>query len=450
MQTRRIRTLHFIIILLSLVTMIALTFTGVVGVLYIKERSEVKRLMAKYGEYGTDGAISVGSFQDWAQGAEVDGQSSGENGQGAEGQGDGSGGDESGAGQGVNGSESNGTGENDGQEVDGQVTDGNSSGVDASIIGGDSSEVGTDGQGNVSDENGQEVTPTGGNAVAVLPEDGNAVEESMKQRMKELVIGEDGSPLKMLRSFFPENLIYYDEQQYVFSPVLDEVKKHNLIAENFVENDRGEMEYVENGVVTSHKGIDVSKYQGEIDWQAVKADGVEYAFIRLGLRGYESGKIVLDEYFEQNLQGANDADVKAGVYFFTQAVTEAEAREEANFVLENIAGYQVSYPIVFDVEMITNANGRANALSKEERTNIAIAFCETIRQAGYTPMIYGNVKCFTKLLDMTRLQDYEKWYAFYDNYMYMPYEVSCWQYTEKGKVNGIKEEVDMNISYKTW
>lgn len=440
MQTRRIRTLHFIIILLSLVTMIALTFTGVVGVLYIKERNEVKRLMAKYGEYGTDGAISVGSFQDLAQGADIDGQSSGENGQGAEGQGD-----ENGAGSnGEGGSGSNGAGEN------GQITDGNSSEVDTSGTGRESSEAGADEQGNVSAENGQEVTPTGGNAVAVLPEDGNAVEESMKQRMKELVIGEDGSPLKMLRSFFPENLIYYDEQQYVFSPVLDEVKKHNLIAENFVENDRGEMEYVENGVVTSHKGIDVSKYQGEIDWQAVKADGVEYAFIRLGLRGYESGKIVLDEYFEQNLQGANDADVKAGVYFFTQAVTEAEAREEANFVLENIAGYQVSYPIVFDVEMITNANGRANALSKEERTNIAIAFCETIRQAGYTPMIYGNVKCFTKLLDMTRLQDYEKWYAFYDNYMYMPYEVSCWQYTEKGRVNGIKAEVDMNISYKTW
>ncbi len=440
MQTRRIRTLHFIIILLSLVTMIALTFTGVVGVLYIKERNEVKRLMAKYGEYGTDGAISVGSFQDLAQGADIDGQSSGENGQGAEGQGD-----ENGAGSnGEGGSGSNGAGEN------GQITDGNSSEVDASGTDRESNEAGADEQGNVSNENGQEATPTGGNAVAVPPEDGNAVEESMKQRMKELVIGEDGSPLKMLRSFFPENLIYYDEQQYVFSPVLDEVKKHNLIAENFVENDRGEMEYVENGVVTSHKGIDVSKYQGEIDWQAVKADGVEYAFIRLGLRGYESGKIVLDEYFEQNLQGANDADVKAGVYFFTQAVTEAEAREEANFVLENIAGYQVSYPIVFDVEMITNANGRANALSKEERTNIAIAFCETIRQAGYTPMIYGNVKCFTKLLDMTRLQDYEKWYAFYDNYMYMPYEVSCWQYTEKGRVNGIKAEVDMNISYKTW
>lgn len=276
------------------------------------------------------------------------------------------------------------------------------------------------------------------------------IEESIKQKMKELVMAEDGSPLKMLREFFPENLIYYDEEEYVFSPVLEEVKKHNLLPENFVENDKGEMEYVENGVVTSHKGIDVSKYQGDIDWKAVKADGVEYAFIRLGLRGYESGKLVLDEYFDQNMRGANEAGVSAGVYFFTQATTVEEAKEEAAYVLENIADYDVSYPIVFDVEMIVGANGRANNLTKEERTEIAITFCEDIKQAGYTPMIYGNVKCFTKMLDMTKLEDYEKWYAFYDNYMYMPYEVSCWQYTEKGTVNGIKNKVDLNISYKTW
>lgn len=276
------------------------------------------------------------------------------------------------------------------------------------------------------------------------------IEEALKQRMKELVMGEDGSPLRMLRSFFPENLIYYDEEEYIFSPVLDEVKKHDLIPENFVENDKGEMEYVENGVVTSYKGIDVSKYQGDIDWAAVKADGVEYAFIRLGLRGYESGKLVLDEFFDQNMHGANEAGVKAGVYFFSQAVTVEEAREEADFVLENIAEYEVPYPIVLDIEMITNADGRANALTMEARTDIAIAFCEAIRQAGYTPMIYGNVKCFTKMLNLARLEGYEKWYAFYDNYMYMPYEVSCWQYTEKGKVNGIKKDVDLNISYKTW
>ena len=276
------------------------------------------------------------------------------------------------------------------------------------------------------------------------------IEASIKQKMKDLVLGEDGSPLRMLRSFFPENLIYYDEEEYVFSPVLDEVKKHELIPENFVETEDGEMQYVENGVITSHKGIDVSKYQGEIDWQAVKEDEIEYAFIRLGLRGYESGKLVLDEFFEQNIRGANEAGVKAGIYFFTQAVTVEEAGEEAAFVIENLAGYEVQYPVVFDVEMIVGANGRANNLTMQERTDIAIAFCEAIKAAGYTPMIYGNVKCFTKLLDMTRLEAYEKWYAFYDNYMYMPYLVSCWQYTESGTVAGIKGKVDMNISYKTW
>jgi GH25 family lysozyme M1 (1,4-beta-N-acetylmuramidase) len=275
-------------------------------------------------------------------------------------------------------------------------------------------------------------------------------QEELKQRIKELMTGEDGSTLKMLREIFPENLIYYDEKQYVFAPVLDEVQKHSLLPENFVETQDGEMQYVENGVVTSHKGIDVSKYQGEIDWDKVKADGVEYAFIRLGLRGYESGQIVPDEYFDQNMRGANNSGVMAGVYFFTQAVTVDEALEEAAYVIENIADYDVPYPVVFDVEMIDGANGRANSLTKEERTDITIAFCEAVKQAGYTPMVYGNVKCFTKLLDMTRLEDYEKWYAFYDNYMYMPYNVSCWQYTEKGTVDGISGKVDMNISYKTW
>lgn len=284
----------------------------------------------------------------------------------------------------------------------------------------------------------------------LLQDKEDELEASIKERMKELVTAEDGSPLKMLRSFFPENLIYADNDEYVFAPVLDGVNKHSLLAENFVVTDDGEMQYVENGEVVSHKGIDVSKYQGDIDWAAVASDGVEYAFVRLGIRGYESGKLVLDEYFDKNMQGAKDAGIKTGVYFFTQAITAAEAVEEAEYVLENIAGYDVSYPVVFDVEMIVNGNGRANDLSQEERTDIAIAFCDRIREAGYTPMIYGNVKCFTKLLDMTRLNDYEKWYAFYDDYMYMPYEVSIWQYTEKGRVAGINASVDLNISYKQY
>lgn len=276
------------------------------------------------------------------------------------------------------------------------------------------------------------------------------VETSMKAKMKELVEAEDGGALTMLRYFFPENLVYYDDAGYVFAPILDSLKKHQLADENFHTNDKGEVEYIENGVVTSHKGIDVSKYQGDIDWQAVAADGVEYAFVRLGLRGYGSGKLVLDENFETNMRGANEAGVKAGVYFFTQAVTVAEAEEEAAFVLENLAQYDVAYPVVFDVEMIVGDNGRANNLSMQERTDITIAFCEAVSRAGYTPMIYGNVKCFTKLLDMTRLENYEKWYAFYDDYMYFPYEVSMWQYTEKGSVAGIEGKVDLNIAYKEW
>lgn len=380
MQRNRIKTLNLIIILLILVTIMALTFVGILGALYIKERNVAERL------------------------------------------------------------------ESENIQLRDQVSDLTFSLDEAQEFEENMSDIGE----NENSQNEESVPAMNMQMGDSAPDAEAQITESVKQKMKELVVAEDGSPLKMLREFFPENLIYYDEEQYVFAPVLDEVKKHDLLPENFVENDKGEMQYVENGVVTSHKGIDVSKYQGDIDWKAVKEDGVEYAFVRLGLRGYESGKLVLDEYFDKNMRGANEADVAAGVYFFTQAVTVEEAKEEAAYVLENIAEYDVTCPIVFDVEMIVGANGRANNLTKEERTDIAIAFCEVIRQAGYTPMIYGNVKCFTKMLDLARLEDYEKWYAFYDNYMYIPYEVSCWQYTEKGTVKGIKNKVDLNISYKTW
>ncbi len=276
------------------------------------------------------------------------------------------------------------------------------------------------------------------------------VEQSIKDRMRELVTGEDGSPLKMLRSFFPENLIYSFENEYVFAPVLDGVTKHSLLDENFQKTEEGLMQYVENGTVVSHKGIDVSKYQGDIDWNAVREEGIEYAFVRLGLRGYESGKIVLDDFYDANMKGANEAGVRAGVYFFTQAVTVEEAQEEAAFVIEHLAGYDVSCPVVFDVERISGGKGRADQITREERTAITIAFCEAVKAAGYTPMIYGNVVCFTQLLDMPQLNDYEKWYAFYDDYMYMPYDVTCWQYTEKGRVDGIPNNVDLNISFKMW
>ena len=384
MQTRRIRTLHNIIVVLSIVTMISLTFAGAMGALYVREVSEVKRLRGEKEQ-----VLPVLSV-------DVDDKTSGNQEPGMPNQ-------------------------------------------DASVI----TEAASAGEDSMSDADAA--------TLAELMQSKEAeVEQSMKEQMKALVTGEDGSPLKMLRSFFPENLIYSFDNEYVFAPVLEEVEKHSLLDENFQKTEEGLMQYVENGTVTSHKGIDVSKYQGTIDWEAVKEEGIEYAFIRLGLRGYESAKIVLDEYYDANMAGANSAGVAAGVYFFTQAVTVEEAKEVADFVIEHLAGYDVSCPVVFDVERISGGKGRADQLTKEQRTDITIAFCEAVKAAGYTPMIYGNVVCFTQLLDMTKLNDYEKWYAFYDDYMYMPYNVSCWQYTEKGRVNGIPDNVDLNISFKTW
>lgn len=356
MQNRRDRTLYIVLIVMGIITLISLTFAGILGVMYVRERDELDEANRQL-EIKTEQSIEViAPANAFSQ-----------------------------------------------EEIDVLLAD-------------------------------REIDVT----------------SSIKEKMKELVSSKNGGPLTMLRYFFPENLIYYDEGSYTFEPILENVKKHNLSAANFRVNEKGEMEYVENGVVTSHKGIDVSKYQGNINWEAVKSDGVEFAIIRLGLRGYESGKIVLDEYFDKNMRGANEAGVKAGVYFFTEAITVEEAKEEAEFVIENLSDYDVPYPVVFDVELIVGKNGRANNLSKQERTDITIAFCETVKNAGYTPMIYGNVKCFTKLLDMERLEDYEKWYAFYDNYMYMPYEVGMWQYSEKGAVKGIKGNVDLNIAYKEW
>lgn len=389
MHTKRIKTLHIIIILLIIVTIISLTFAGAMGALYVKEVREVSRLQGERERLIVDQALPALSADVEHSTAET-------------------------------------------PEAGMEDQDAESAAEIAAA--------------------GEDVQPDMDETdIAQLMQSKEAeVEQSIKERMKELVTSEDGSPLKMLRSFFPENLIYNFENEYVFAPVLDGVNKHSLLDENFIKTEDGLMQYAENGTVTSHAGIDVSKYQGDIDWTAVREDGIEYAFIRLGIRGYESGKIVLDEFYDDNMKGANSAGVKAGVYFFTQAVNIEEAKEEAEFVIQNLADYDVACPVVFDVERIAGGKGRADQISKEERTAVTIAFCEAVKAAGYTPMIYGNVVCFTQLLDMTQLNDYEKWYAFYDDYMYMPYDVSCWQYTEKGQVNGISNNVDLNISFKTW
>ena len=207
------------------------------------------------------------------------------------------------------------------------------------------------------------------------------------------------------------------------------------------------------------KGIDVSTYQSTINWPKVKQDGVDFAMIRVGFRGYgQTGSLVEDAQFKNNITGATNSGIQVGLYFFTQAITEQEAIEEANFVLARIAGYPITYPIAIDTEWSSHPNqqGRADSLSKAQRTKIVKAFCETIKQAGYEPMIYANKYWLKDQLDLNQLEDYAIWLAHYtgatqDDPLAKPSDYDgkyiMWQYTDKGTVDGIIGNTDMNVGW---
>lgn len=250
-----------------------------------------------------------------------------------------------------------------------------------------------------------------------------------------------------LRLLFPNDIVFYNNGKYQFEPISNMIPARTYDPAGLIPNDEGEMEYIVNGQVESVKGIDLSRYQGEVDWSLVAADGVDYAMIRAGIRGYGTGEIVLDDTLDTNMRGALANGIDVGAYFFTQAISEAEAIEEANAVIEALAPYNVTYPIAIDVEDVNDSAARTANLTATQRTDYVIAFCETLKVAGYTPMIYGNLKTYCDMLEMERLNEYEKWFAFYDTYVYFPYEISMWQYTDSGVVNGIEGNVDLNITF---
>ena len=272
-----------------------------------------------------------------------------------------------------------------------------------------------------------------------------ASQEILEGIKASLTAGE--TTVETLRPYYPDELVVVSGGTFHFVPIQKDLRLNDYTQENLNILETGEYQYLENGQVTSHKGIDVSKHQGEIDWQQVAADGVEYAFIRVGLRGYGTGKLVEDEYFEQNITGALSAGIKVGVYFYTQAINEEELMEEANFVLEKIAPYRIECPVVFDVEKVSGDDGRMNSLTVEERTNLTLLFCQTIENAGYKPMIYHNMEMGALLLDLAKLENYDKWFAYYNADFYYPYQYEIWQYTDNGTVNGIDGPVDLNISF---
>lgn len=193
-------------------------------------------------------------------------------------------------------------------------------------------------------------------------------------------------------------------------------------------------------------GIDVSKWNGDIDWKKVKESGVEFSIVRAGYRGSVTGSIVVDPYFEENMKEAASAGVLTGVYFFTQAVNEVEAVEEASAVIELIKEYNIDFPIYIDTEG-AGGNGRADKLDKETRTLVCEAFCRTIENAGYKAGVYASRNWYYNNLETARLEQYQIWLAEYRSVpLYQGY-YNMWQYTSKGQIDGISGNVDLDISY---
>lgn len=281
------------------------------------------------------------------------------------------------------------------------------------------------------DENGKAVPVNGGSVSEVRTRPVIEKEETFYQL--------DGKKILMQNSVYGE----------VFMPVFADVPACSLDMNSLVTRN-GYAFYKENEEITSIAGIDVSEHQGDIDWNAVKNAGIEFAIIRVGYRTYGGGEITLDTTFEQNLRNADAAGIKTGVYFFSQAIDPEEAIEEADAVIDAIRPYNITYPVIFDWELIIGDSARTDAMTVDNLADACISFCERVKSAGYTPMIYQNKNTTMFKLDLPKLQDYDFWLAEYGDKPTYYYDYQMWQYSSTGKVPGINGEVDMNISFKDY
>lgn len=236
--------------------------------------------------------------------------------------------------------------------------------------------------------------------------------------------------------------------QGTYYDILKDVPVNSYNSRYFSKNSSGYMTYTEPGVQTE-LGIDVSVYQGVIDWQKVADAGIDFAIIRVGYRGYGSeGKMMPDKYFTQNIQGALDAGLDVGVYYFSQAITVEEARQEAAYVIEQVKDYPLTYPVVFDWERQNYAGSRTQTVpSVSTMCKMANAFCEDITAAGYEAMVYFNPSEGYKQYDLSQLMNYPFWLAQYNSVPTFYYDFDMWQYTSTGRVPGISGSVDINLRF---
>lgn len=217
-----------------------------------------------------------------------------------------------------------------------------------------------------------------------------------------------------------------------------------------------ETAFTENGGVISYEGedytvlqgVDVSGFQGDIDWERVRADGVDFAIVRVGGRFMQSGKLYDDSYFERNVEGALAAGLQVGVYFFSQAISPEEGLEEAEYILSKIEGYDITMPIIMDWEHLDGSDSRVYGVPPAQVTAAARAFCDRIRAAGYEPMLYMNSYCGYIKMDLRELADVGFWFAQYAPVPVFRYHFDMWQYTAQGQVDGIAGDVDRNLYFQ--
>ena len=300
-----------------------------------------------------------------------------------------------------------------------------------------------------------------GNATSVvnnikLPVENESIEKKDKVdteiKVKEKIKDDAAKKVKKTKSkerFIP--IKFLDAYKVEHEAMIDSsLKMHNYDINKFIRN--GNLMSYEDETYTSRVGIDVSHHQKVKDWKKVKEAGIDFAFIRIGARGYApKGGFIKDREFDYNIENAKKAGIDVGIYFYSQAVNVKEALEEADFVLENLKGRKLDLPVIYDPEHVFDTDnvtliGRNSKVTKKQFTQNSEAFLKKIEEAGYEGGIYANMLWQTGEYDLSKLQNYPMWFADYEKKPQSPYEFEYWQYSNEGKIPAIEgSRVDMNI-----
>ena len=219
-------------------------------------------------------------------------------------------------------------------------------------------------------------------------------------------------------------------------------------ADNLQYDENGYPSYYEDGKKISHLGVDLSEYQGDVDFAAMKNAGVEFVMLRIGGRYYgDDGLLYTDKAFDNYYQQAKAAGLKVGAYFFSQAASAEDAAEEAKYAIEKLSGKQLDYPIALDWENIADDTARTDNVTGDQLTDIAETFCDTVTASGYKSLVYSNTQQMFVMYDFETMKDYDFWLADYREFPTMYYKFDMWQYTMEGKIDGVEGTVDLNISF---